>query len=134
MGLKNRSKVSAEFSMSSLTDIIFLLLIFFMLTSSLVVPNSLNLKLPGKTQKPPAVPERPLSVKIDRNGNFSIEGNSVTVPAMTRDLAKFAREKSANRRNITIMPDPKTPHEKVAVVMDIAMKYQINAILATKSK
>ena len=50
MGLKKRSKVSAEFSMSSLTDIIFLLLIFFMLTSSLVAPNALNLKLPGSSR------------------------------------------------------------------------------------
>ena len=51
MGMKKRAKVSAEFSMSSLTDIIFLLLIFFMLTSSVVVPNALNLQLPGQSKK-----------------------------------------------------------------------------------
>ena len=48
MAVKSRSKVSAQFNMSSLTDIIFLLLIFFMLTSSIVTPNALNLQLPGK--------------------------------------------------------------------------------------
>lgn len=48
---KKKSKISAEFNMSSLTDIIFLLLIFFMLTSSIVAPNALNLKLPGTSQK-----------------------------------------------------------------------------------
>lgn len=56
MALKKRSRVSAQFNMSSLTDIIFLLLIFFMLTSSLVAPNALNLKLPGsaKDNQPPS--------------------------------------------------------------------------------
>ncbi|MFM9952070.1 MAG: ExbD/TolR family protein, partial [Saprospiraceae bacterium] len=50
MGLKKRSKVSSQFNMSSLTDIIFLLLIFFMLTSTVVAPNALNLKLPGSSR------------------------------------------------------------------------------------
>ena len=49
MSLKRKNKTSSEFSMSSMTDIIFLLLIFFMLTSNLVAPNALNLKLPGKS-------------------------------------------------------------------------------------
>ena len=133
MGLKNRSKVSAEFSMSSLTDIIFLLLIFFMLTSSLVVPNSLNLKLPGKAAKP-RVSKRPLDVKIDRSGTYFLAGQKASIATLDRELRKYAQTEPAATRNITISPHPKTPHEYVAGVMDIAMRFQINAILATKSK
>jgi biopolymer transport protein ExbD len=59
MGLKKRNKVSAEFSMSSLTDIIFLLLIFFMLTSSVVTINAFNLKMPGNGSTSVTVSEKP---------------------------------------------------------------------------
>ena len=65
MAVKKRSKVSAEFNMSSLTDIIFLLLIFFMLTSSIVTPNALNLQLPGKKTSPPPPKAKNKIVSID---------------------------------------------------------------------
>jgi len=75
MGLKKKSKVSAEFSMSSLTDIIFLLLIFFMLTSSMVVPNALNLKLPGKKKSNTELKAPPAKVSIRRDGTYWLSGN-----------------------------------------------------------
>ena len=72
MAMKKRGKVSAEFSMSSLTDIIFLLLIFFMLTSSMVTPNALNLRLPGKSTKVSNQPKNPpTQVKIDKRGKYT---------------------------------------------------------------
>ena len=76
MGMKKRTKVSAEFSMSSLTDIIFLLLIFFMLTSSMVVPNALNLQLPGSKQSRPSQPTTtsPPTVTINDNGTYLLDG------------------------------------------------------------
>ena len=71
MALQKRSKVSAEFNMSSLTDIIFLLLIFFMLTSTVVAPNALNLKLPGRADTPTSPStERLDEVRIDEGGGF----------------------------------------------------------------
>jgi biopolymer transport protein ExbD len=51
MNLRGRNKVSAEFNMSSMTDIVFLLLIFFMLTSTMVTTNALDLVLPAKRKK-----------------------------------------------------------------------------------
>ena len=51
MALRSRNKVSANFNMSSMTDIVFLLLIFFMLTSTLVSPNALKLLLPNSKAK-----------------------------------------------------------------------------------
>ena len=70
MGLKKRSKVSAEFNMSSLTDIIFLLLIFFMLTSSLVVPNALNLKLPSSSNSKVVSSSKVSDVAIRKSGSL----------------------------------------------------------------
>ena len=63
MSLKSRIKVSANFNMSSMTDIVFLLLIFFMLTSTLVTQHALDLDLPKSSSKITDVP--PISVQIE---------------------------------------------------------------------
>ena len=78
MGLKKKNKVNAEFSMSSLTDIIFLLLIFFMLTSSVVTPNALNLKMPGSSSSSVTVSEKPDDVTITRKGTLKINGKTTS--------------------------------------------------------
>ena len=65
MTLKSRNKVSANFNMSSMTDIIFLLLIFFMLTSTLISPNALDLLLPSS--KSQTVEKQTISVEIQKD-------------------------------------------------------------------
>lgn len=129
MGIKKRSKVNAEFNMSSMTDIIFLLLIFFMLTSNLVAPNALNLKLPGSGASA-TVSETPTDVTIDQRGRYFLDGKSSTVSKIETALRKEKRGKK--NLAITISPDDKAPVESVVAIMDIAMRYQINAILATE--
>ncbi|NRB50649.1 MAG: biopolymer transporter ExbD [Saprospiraceae bacterium] len=131
MGLKKRSKVSAEFSMSSLTDIIFLLLIFFMLTSSLVAPNALNLKLPGSSRTKVTSSSKIDDVRISRNGNFFLNGSSVSLESLESRLSSMANSKRG-QLSITISPAKGTPVESVVAVMDIAMRYDINGILATE--
>lgn len=130
MGLKKRSKVSAEFSMSSLTDIIFLLLIFFMLTSSLVAPNALNLKLPGSSRTNVASSSDIDDVRINRKGSYYFNGKQISLSNLERELSRKARSRS--KYNVTISPDSGTPTESVVAVMDIAMRYNINGILTTE--
>ncbi len=131
MGLKKRSKVSAEFSMSSLTDIIFLLLIFFMLTSNLVAPNALNLKLPGSGTPPPSntLEETP-EIFISKSGKYTLQGKTISTsslaPAMRRLKAKYGRDFS-----LIISPQKGAPVEAVVPVMDNARILNINSILAT---
>lgn len=133
MGLKKRSKVSAEFSMSSLTDIIFLLLIFFMLTSSLVAPNSLNLKLPGKGTPPKTASKDKIDdVRIDKKGRFYLNGKQLGVSKLEQTLARNAKRKK--NYTITMSPASGTPTEHVAKLMDISLTYNINGILATELK
>ncbi|MEL7124046.1 MAG: biopolymer transporter ExbD [Bacteroidota bacterium] len=133
MGLKKRNKVSAQFNMSSLTDIIFLLLIFFMLTSSLVAPNALNLKLPGSstTARVPSTP--PDNVRITQAGNYYFRGRRISLDDLDTIL-KRAAERSSKKLNITIDPAPGAPVEYVVNVMDIAMRYDINGILAVEKR
>ncbi len=130
MGLKKRSKISAEFSMSSLTDIIFLLLIFFMLTSSLVAPNALNLKLPSSSRVSAPSATRIDDVRISRSGNYYFNNRRASLSILESELQRLARR--ARNPAITISPEPGTPTEDVVEVMDLAMRYRINAVLATE--
>jgi biopolymer transport protein ExbD len=130
MGLKKRSKVSAQFSMSSLTDIIFLLLIFFMLTSTLVAPNALNLKLPSSSRTSPPSTQRIDDVNISRGGQYYLNNKRTNIEDLERNLQRLAR--ASSKPTITISPDKGAPTEFVVAVMDIAMRFEINAVLATE--
>jgi len=127
MGLRKKNKASAEFSMSSLTDIIFLLLIFFMLTSSLVVPNALNLKLPGKRKSNTELKAPPSKVVIKRDGSYWMSGNRVTL----NRIEKAVKALGAKGRPVSliIQPDPNAPNQFVVAIMDISYRYHVETIL-----
>jgi len=133
MGLKKKNKVSAQFNMSSLTDIIFLLLIFFMLTSSLVAPNALNLKLPGSSQTSRVPTDNIDNVTISRTGDYFFNGRRISIGDLERTLRQKSRS-SSRKMNMTISPAPGANTEYVVAVMDIAMRYNINGILATEKR
>jgi len=130
MGLKKRNKISAEFSMSSLTDIIFLLLIFFMLTSSMVIPNALNLSLPGRSHSNAVPKSKPYEVVIAKNGNFYVNNKRIGAVALERALKKIRRLRKGGKVSIIISPNPNVANEKVVEVMDMAFRLKIEAIMA----
>lgn len=127
MGLRKKNKASAEFNMSSLTDIIFLLLIFFMLTSSLVVPNALNLKLPGKKKSTTELPAPPANVSIKRDGSYWLSGSKVTITRIEKAVKALGAK--GNPVSMTITPDPRVPNQYVVAIMDIAYRYNVQTIL-----
>ena len=129
MGIKKRSKVNAQFNMSSLTDIIFLLLIFFMLTSSLVAPNALNLKLPSSSRSSTSAPSRVDDVRVSRSGDYFFNNKRRSLSDLERDLARLSRR--GGKPAITISPAKGTPTEYVVAVMDLAMRYKISGVLST---
>ena len=130
MGLKKRSKVSAEFSMSSLTDIIFLLLIFFMLTSSLV---QINLDLPESDSK--TVASTSITVMITKDNKHSLNGKALPVSALEKEIRRKVAE-SENQENaaLTIAAEKGVHWENISRLMTIANRLQIKAILATQAK
>jgi biopolymer transport protein ExbD len=123
MGLKKNSKVSAEFNMSSLTDIIFLLLIFFMLTSSLVVPNALNLQLPGKKSSTTAPSKTsPTQITIDRKGKYRVNGSSSSF----KNIDKKIKGLKSNKKAIVVLtPSKTTPNQYVVKVLDSAYRHGV---------
>ncbi len=133
MGLKKRSKVSAEFSMSSLTDIIFLLLIFFMLTSSLVSPHSVNIKLPGSKGNPTVSSAEPPVIRVSSRGNVSYDGRSVKEP-IRDNLTRILRSERGGAKKFDVILDTSSgaPTGVVVKVMDATQKLGIEPILAAE--
>lgn len=132
MGFKKRTKVSATFNMSSLTDIIFLLLIFFMLTSGLVAPNALNLKLPGASRQNTPVSDRLDDVTVDNNGLYFLNGRRASLFELETNLGGKALQSGGKQTQMVLSPDPQAPTDAVVAVMDIALRYNIEAILAAE--
>ena len=128
MGLKKRNKISAQFNMSSLTDIIFLLLIFFMLTSSLIVPNALNLKLPGQSNSTSTVSKRPDEVRVGDHGTFYFNGKKVNESGLAAALRGVRKSKGMNA-GVIVTPGRKATHQYVVSALDLIRIARLNAIL-----
>ncbi|MBL0024826.1 MAG: biopolymer transporter ExbD [Saprospiraceae bacterium] len=128
MAVKKRSKITAEFNMSSLTDIIFLLLIFFMLTSSIVTPNALNLQLPGKKTSPPPPTAKNKIVSIDAGGSYTLNGTPISIDGIKRQMESLKRI-DKDKAAIVVSPAAKASNETVVAILDLAYKMEIRAVL-----
>lgn len=129
MGIKRRNKVSAEFSMSSLTDIIFLLLIFFMLTATFI--RIQNVELPESDSK--TVASTSVAVTIDKNGKYFVNAEEVNSAALEREVKQAVdKAKGEGDATLTIVAEVGVPFEKVSKVMGIASNLKIRAIIATQ--
>lgn len=127
MAIKKRNKISAQFNMSSLTDIIFLLLIFFMLTSSLIVPNALNLKLPGQGPTT-TVSKRPDEVRISSSGKYYFNGKQMSASSLSSALRGVRSSKGA-KASVIITPDGRAGNQYVVTVLDLVRKARLTAVL-----
>lgn len=127
MNLKTRNKRSVEFSMSSMTDIVFLLLIFFMLTSTLVSPNALKLLLPKSSGK--TLANQSVSVSIDQDKNFYFGEDQVTPEQLEMRLSEVAN--TEEEATVVLNAERTVPIEEVVKVMGMANKLKIKMILAT---
>jgi biopolymer transport protein ExbD len=130
MNIRGRNKVSPEFNMSSMTDIVFLLLIFFMLTSTLVTTNALDLVLPkakGKTDS-----NKSISVSINKDLQFFIDKKLVDEINLEQELltALGTQENKA----IVLRAEEGVPIEKAVSVLDLANRNQIKVVLAVRPK
>ncbi len=115
--------------MSSLTDIIFLLLIFFMLTSTVVAPNALNLKMPGRADTPASpTTDRLDEVRIDGQGAYFFNDRRIDATALEEQL----RGRTGTGYSMLIAPDREAPVEGVVTIMDLAMRLDINGVLAAE--
>ena len=130
MKIKNNNKYNSSFSMSSMTDIVFLLLIFFMLTSTLVSTSALEINLPQSESK--NVKTKKLSISIDSSYNYYIENQIIEFAELESIL--ISRFKKINEKSLILRVDKSVPIKFAVNVMDIAYKNNIKIILATNKK
>ena len=115
MAIKQRAKTSAEFSMSSMTDIVFLLLIFFLVTSTLINPNALKLLLPKSTNQITAKQQTSVSIKhYTDKGTFSFHINGSKTPVRMDEVEPRLQELLQNDDDPTfsIYADKTVPIEQ----------------------
>jgi biopolymer transport protein ExbD len=134
MGLKRRIRVEPEFSLAAMIDVIFLLLMFFMLTSKFVTPNALNLQLPSSSATSMASPS--LAISIDNKGTFYLDAKrtpeNLLESALKTEISKAGKDPKAT--TITVVAERGVPIEHVVTVLDIANRLQVKTILATDPK
>ncbi|EJL74632.1 ExbD/TolR family protein [Chryseobacterium populi] len=128
MKIQRRNKANPEFSLAAMTDVILLMLIFFMITSSAANQSAIDVNLPKAEGVDNNVPN-PLSVSIKPDGSYFVDDN----PVDKAQLEQAIVDKLTNQTNksFTIRADENTMHKYVVYVMEIAEKHKFNIALAT---
>ncbi|HUH28673.1 biopolymer transporter ExbD [Gelidibacter sp.] len=128
MNIRGRNKVTPEFNMSSMTDIVFLLLIFFMLASTLVTTNAIDILLPkadGKTEN-----KKSVAVSITKDLNYYIDQKLVGESVLELELKNVLA--NLEEPTIVLRAEKSVAVENVVKVMDIANRNKFKVILAVK--
>ena len=128
MNLRGRNKVSPEFSMSSMTDIVFLLLVFFLLTSPAITPDALDLILPkakGKTSN-----KQNLSVSITKDLDYYVNKERVTEDSIEGFIT--SQLVGVEDPTIILRAEEGVPIENAVKIMDIANRNKYKIVLAVR--
>lgn len=130
MNIRGRNKVTPEFNMASMTDIVFLLLIFFMIASTLVTTNAIDIILPkasGKTEN-----KKSIAVSIKKDLTYYIDQRRVGESILENELITALSDQE--KPTIILRAEKSVPVENVVKVMDIANRNKFKVILAVKPK
>ena len=133
MALKRRTKVNESFSMASMTDVIFLLLIFFMVTSTVVIPNAIKVTLP-QAQKQTAA--KPLTrVTIDANLNYYVAfGNQREKQVSFEEITLQDSYAKEPEMFVALYADETVPYKEIVRILNIANQNKFKMVLATRSQ
>ena len=136
MALRRTTKADPNIAMSSMTDIVFLLLIFFLVTSTLVNPNALKLLLPKSTGQVSAKATVSVSIKDwgDDTYSYHINGNQqpVNLEEVEDELVELLQ--SEEDPTFSIYSDESVPIKEIVPVMNIAKRNHYKVILATQAE
>ena len=134
MAIKRNTKVLSDMSMSSMTDLVFLLLIFFLIPSTLVNPNALKLLLPKSTGQVSAKATVSVSIKDWGNDLYTYHLNGDETPVQFSDLEDglVSQLQSEEDPTFSIYSDETVPVREIVAVMNIAKRNHYKVILATQ--
>lgn len=137
MALKRQHETLSMFSMASMTDVIFLLLIFFLVTSTFVFPSALEVNLPQSSQQTAIKPTTRLFIKED--GKIYAQQNTEATQGEPKELAAEqikgfmqAVKDSDPSQYIALHADESVPYGKIVEILDMGSQVGIKVVLATK--
>ena len=128
MNLRGRNKISPDFSMSSMTYIVFLLLVFFLLTSPAITPDALDLILPKAKGK--STNAQKASVSITKDGAFYVNKERVSEYSLEKELKSALAGQEAP--TLILRAEEGVPIEDAVFVMDIANRNDYKVVLAVR--
>lgn len=134
MALKRRNKVEASFAMSSMTDLIFLLLLFFVMASTMSSPNDIKINLPQARAKQ-TTKQVVAKVSIDNLGNYFVAlGKQKPVAINAEDLEMYLTgvQQQDSAMYIALHADQDIAYKEVVRVLDIANEHKMKIVIATK--
>lgn len=134
MAIKQKTKVETSFSLSSMTDIVFLLLIFFLITSTLVNPNALKLLLPKSSNQISSKEQSSVSIKHNlKNNSFTYYVNGSKGEIQFNQIEPMLQKSLMDQEEpvFAIYADRSVPIEKVVELMNIGKRNKYKVILAT---
>ena len=137
MALKRQHQTLSMFSMASMTDVIFLLLIFFLVTSTFVFPSALEVNLPQSSEQTAIKPST--RIYVDKNLNMyatqtSETGESDLLPIAPEQLEGFMQALKAGNPNefVAVYADEEVNYGKIVEILDKGSKQGVKIVLATK--
>lgn len=134
MALKQRFNIETNFSMASMTDVIFLLLIFFMITSTFVVPNAIQVLLPRSQQQTQAKPIT--RVTIDKDLNYYVANANETERQISfEEITPFLQSVYTADPDIyvALYADESIPYKEIVRILDIANQNKFKMVLMTRA-
>jgi biopolymer transport protein ExbD len=114
MPIHSRNKISPSFSMASMSDLVFLLLIFFMITSTLIAPNAIKLLLPNSSSKTMA--KQTVTVYINENKDFFVEDLKVNEDILETQIAQ--KLEGQTEGTVVLRADKSVPVQNIITVID----------------
>jgi len=130
MAVKGRNKVSPEFNMSSMTDIVFLLLVFFIIASTMISPNGVDVLLPkGSTR---TTKKNQVSVSITKDLKYYVGQREVQFEQLERTLQSMLE--GEEKPGFLLRPEETVDVQYVVSVMEIANRNKYQMVLATRGK
>ena len=133
MALKRQNELLATYSMASMTDVIFLLLIFFMVTSTFVFPTALEVNLPQSSEQTVIKPGT--RVYIDKDMNLYASFGETEPQAIPEEqLLTFLQltQQQDSTQFIALYADESVPYGKIVEVLDLTARHNLKMVLATK--
>lgn len=133
MALKRQQDMMATFSMASMTDVIFLLLVFFLVTSTFVFPTALDINLPESAEQTPVKPST--RIFIDAGGNYFVSyDESELQPVEQQHLIDYLTtiRQQDPESGIAVYADVEVPYGKVVEVLNLGAANSMKMVLATR--